>query len=63
MKVKIIGVCANSVSGKAEMETQINDFIKDKEVKNIQFQVVKNYLPQTTQAEYEELWYCMVQYE
>lgn len=62
-KVKIIGISANSVTGKNEIENQINDFIKDKNIIDIKFQVIKNYLPHTTQSEYEELWYVLIEYE
>jgi len=63
MKVKIFGAKANSVSCRAEVEQQLNEFISTVKVVDIKYQVIKNYLPQTTQAEYEELWYCMVLYE
>lgn len=62
-KIKIIGISANGVSGRDEIENQINDFIKDKEIIDIKFQVIKNYLPHTTSNEYEELWYVLIEYE
>lgn len=63
MKVKIIGIKTNSVSGREEIEKQINEFIEDKKIVDIKFQVNKNYLPHTTMSEYEELWYVMISYK
>ena len=63
MEVKIFGVVAQSVSGKNAIEEQVNEFIKDKNVIDIKINVIRNFLPQTTQSEYEEVWYATVMYE
>lgn len=63
LKTKIIGLSALNGSAKDEVEKQINEFIKDKEIVDIKFQVIKNYLPHTASNEYEELWYVLIEYE
>lgn len=63
MEVKIFGVVAQSVSGKTAIEEQVNEFIKDKNIIDIKINVIRNFLPQTTQSEYEEVWYATVMYE
>lgn len=62
MKVQLFGVKGDNVSPKASLQTQINDFIADKDVIDIKFQALKNYLPHTTASEYTEVMYAMVIY-
>lgn len=63
MKIKVFGVKANGFCPKLQLEEQINKFITDKDVVDIKFDVVKNYLPHTTSSEFEETLYAMVIYK
>ena len=63
MQIKIIGLSGDNVSCREQLEQQVNDFIKDKEVIDIKFQVCRTFLPHTVSGEYQELMYAMVIYE
>lgn len=63
MQVKIIGFRGDNVSCREQVEQQVNEFIKDKKVMDIKFQVNRNFLPYTTSGEFQELMYAMVIYE
>ena len=62
-KVKLFGIQTQNKSGGEDIEIQINEFIKDKNVIDIKFNFVRNFLPHTTLGEYQEVWYAMVIYE
>ena len=63
MQIKIIGLSGDNVSCREQLEQQVNDFIKDKEVIDIKFQACRTFLPHTVSGEYQELMYAMVIYE
>ena len=63
MQIKIIGLSGDNVSCREQLEQQVNDFIKDKEVIDIKFQVCRTFLPHTVSGECQELMYAMVIYE
>lgn len=63
MLVKILGVKGDSVSPKDTLQDQLNEFVKDKQVHDIKFQVLKNYLPMTSMGEFDETMYAMVLYD
>lgn len=58
MKVKII-----QARTKERFEEDVANFIKWNTVKDIKFSVSRNFLPYTTRAEKEEIYYAMVIYE
>ena len=51
MQIKIIGLSGDNVSCREQLEQQVNDFIKDKEVIDIKFQVCRTFLPHTPYQE------------
>ena len=63
MQIKVIGLRGDNSSCRTELERQVNEFIKDKNVIDVKFQVIRNFLPHTASNEYEELMYVMVMYE
>ena len=63
MQIKIIGLSGDNVSCKEQLEQQVNDLIKDKEVIDIKLQVCRTFLSHTVSGEYQELMYAMVIYE
>lgn len=51
---------------KKDLETEMNEFLKTMEafyVNDIQFNVVRNFLPNTSLGEYQQLWYGMVSFD
>lgn len=63
VKVKIFGKQGYGVSPKDELEREINSFISNKDLIDIKFQCVRNFLPHTTMSEFEEIMYAMVLYK
>lgn len=60
-QIKLFGPCEK----KKDLEIEINTFLKTKEsfyIDDIQFNVVRNFLPNTTLGEYQQLWYGMVSF-
>lgn len=58
MKIKVI-----QARSKERFEEDVANFIQCNAVKDIKFSVSRNFLPYTTRAEKEEIYYAMVIYE
>lgn len=58
MKVKIFKAHSEEL-----LEKEVNSFISNKKIKDIQFNAVKNFLAQSLTGEYQEVFYAMVSYE
>ena len=58
MKVKIFKAYSEEL-----LEKEVNSFISNKKIKDIQFNAVKNFLAQSLTGEYQEVFYAMVLYE
>ena len=58
MQIKVI-----QARSKERFEEDVANFMKDNDVKDIKFGVSRNFLPYTTRAEKEEIYYAMLIYE
>lgn len=58
MQIKVI-----QARSKERFEEDVANFMKDNDVKDIKFSVSRNFLPYTTRAEKEEIYYAMLIYE